>query len=341
VAAAPQWAQTPPPPPPPGAYYAAPPAAFGSSAGGMAGLLALVGGAVAIGSAWLPWMIIGGEWAKGIDATQSDMGLANGNYLVAAGAVAAVCGLLLVLGIARSPSMKLLLGLGAIAGGIGVCVIEAAAYMKVNDTISLYNSTGGLGSMMGVSIGWGIYVGAAGGAVAALGGLLALAAKPGAAGAPARSNTMMPLVAVIAVVAIVGGIVAWPQISKQINGDKSSPSIGLGTHGPTAEPTEAPTPKTTTAPTPAGSFYTRGYATPELAINQFVVDQKYTYGGDCTSPKSGTNYCSSYVSDVSSGSVYAIGGIDSEAEVWALMRKIGGKWYMVDVAKATASPPWD
>lgn len=308
----------------------------------MGALLALIGGAVAIGSAWLPWLVVGDMSKAGIDATTSDLGLANGNYLIAAGAVTAACGLLMVLGLARSPGMKQLLVLGAIAGAIGVCVVEAAAYMKMNEYVT------NIGSFANVSIGFGIYVGAAGGVIAGLGGLLALTAKPGAAGAPVASNTLLPIVAVIAVVAIVGGVVAWPQISKQINGGKSSPTIGLVTPRPTAAPTAVPTGKPTktpsakpsTAPTPAGSFYTSGYSTPELAINQFVSDQGYSYGGDCSTASSGSDYCSSHVSDGSSGSVYAIGGLGSEAEVWALMRHIGGKWYVADVAKATASPPW-
>jgi hypothetical protein len=240
--------------------------------------------------------------------------------------------------------MQQLLGVGAIAGAIGVCVVEGAAYMKMSDFVTNYGA--GFGGVGNVSIGWGIYVGAVGGVLAGLGGLLALSAKPGAAGSPAGSKTLMPIIGVIVVIALLGGaIVAWPQLSNQINGSKSSPSVVIVTPkptvAPTGKPTKTPSAKPSTAPTPAGSFYTSGYSTPELAINQFVHDQGYSYGGDCDTASSGSDYCSSHVSDGSSGSVYAVGGLGSEAEVWVLMRKISGKWYMVDVAKATASPPWD
>jgi len=115
----------------------------------------------------------GGESRAGIDATGSDFGLANGDYLVAAAVVAAVCGLVLVLGLARNPGLKPLLGLGALVGGIGVCAVETAAYMKMNDYVTL-----GSGLDVGtVAIGMGIYVGAAAGVVAALGGLMTLLSK--------------------------------------------------------------------------------------------------------------------------------------------------------------------
>ena len=337
------------------------------SAGGMVGFLALAGGAVAIGSAWLPWLTFGDQTKAGIDATTPDFGLANGDYLIAAGALAAVCGLLLVLGLARSKGARQLLGLGAIVGAIGVCVVEFSAFSKMNDAVTLANSVAGSGGS-GVSVGWGIYVGAAAGAIGGLGGLLALVARPSSAGS--GSPTVMPLVGAIAVVAIVAGVVfAAPQISKQLNGSKSSPvasaTLDLSkfptaspsdsqtaaptdspsdspTQKPTSKPTKAPTAKPSKAPTPAGSFYTSGYSTPELAMNQFVDDQGYTYGGACTSPVAGADYCSSFLKSGASGSVYAIGSPGSAAEVWVLLRKISGKWYMVDVVTASAAttPPW-
>jgi hypothetical protein len=138
----------------------------------IAPLLALAGGAVAIGSAWLPWATSGSgdSYLKPIEMTK-DMGdLANGYYLIAAGAVAAACGLLLLLGLVKTPGARMLLSLGAIAGGAVVLAVEYVAYGHVNDEITLY------GASM-VSIGYGLYIGAAGGAVAAVGGVLGLVSK--------------------------------------------------------------------------------------------------------------------------------------------------------------------
>jgi hypothetical protein len=84
---------------------------------------------------------------------------------------------------------------------------------------------------------------------------------------------------------------------------------------------------------------TSGYSTPELAINQFVDDNGYTYGGDCASATVAADFCSSFVSNVSNGRVYAVGAPASEAEVWVLMRQVGAQWYVADVASAAASSP--
>jgi hypothetical protein len=341
---APQWAQTPPPPQPqwgqapsaPG-YYA-PAARTRAVSGGTPALLALAGGVVAAGSAWLPWMTVGNDWYNGIDAP-SDWGLANGSFLVAAGALAAVCGLLLVLGLVTSPGTRQLLAIGAIAGGLGACAVEVAAYMKVNDYLNLANSSG-FGSSFGAAIGWGIYVGIAGGAVAAVGGLMGLSTGPRLAGAGAGSQLNMLIgLAVIAAIAV-GAVIAWPQIQKQINGNDATPAVVFATPSGGGQATTAPTSKATAAPTAGASFMTRGYGTPEEAINQWVTDQNYTYGGDCDSAPSGSDYCSAKVDELDSGVVYAIGGLASEAEVWVLVELSGGKWYVADVASASGTPPW-
>jgi len=379
-AAPPAWAQTPLPPPPqvaapvgtpwgqapppPGAYYAAPPGAYyapppPAAAGGSAfvtgGLLALVGGAVAVGSAWLPWFALGSDplktewWGKPIDLTSGSAGLANGNYLIVAGAVAAICGLLLVLGVARTPALCLGLAVGAIAGAVAIGAVEFSAYNKVND----------LSSSGGIAMGWGLYVGAGGAVLAGLGGLAALVSKPGIAGSSVDSRAIVRLFGAALVVALVGGLIyGWPQISKQLGGATSSPSVALTSPTPTAEvtappptptaevtapptapPTEAPTAPPTAPPTPAGSFMTDGYSTPELAINQFVTDNGYTYGGDCASATVGSDYCSSFVSNVSNGRVYGVGAPASEPIGWVLMRQVGTDWYMVDTASAAAGSP--
>jgi hypothetical protein len=157
------WSQTkPPPPPPPAQYGAAPHAAPQYGANPMAGLRALAGGLVAIASAWLPWIndSSGTFNLKPIDATDMSS-LACGYYLLIGGGITAACGLLLLLRVGRSTSLPILLGIGAIAGGVLVVAVEAVAFGRINDTINL-------------SIGYGLYVGIGAGVVGALGGLLGL-----------------------------------------------------------------------------------------------------------------------------------------------------------------------
>ena len=138
---------------------------------------------MAIGSAWLPWFMSSSDptqtvaWGKAIDWTDSSFGLANGYFLIAAGAVAAVCGLLLLLGMARSPGARMVLGIGAIAGAIGVGVVDFSAYSKVNDTLNAYSA---YGASSGFTFGFGLFVGAGGAVVAALGGLLSMSSRPAA-----------------------------------------------------------------------------------------------------------------------------------------------------------------
>ena len=182
---APQYGAPPPPPygvpgygPPPygapvygGGAYGAPYAA--SRSGGsapLAGLLALAGGAAAVASAWLPWATFMNESTKLIDATDTSR-LECGYYLVAGGAVAAVCGLLLLM---RTGSLQMLLGLGALAGGILVVVVEVMTYNQVNQVNDLANLYGGSG---GVSYSIGLFLGIGAGVVGALGGLVGLVSR--------------------------------------------------------------------------------------------------------------------------------------------------------------------
>jgi hypothetical protein len=97
--------------------------------------------------------------------------LASGYYIVIGGAIAAACGLLLLMRIVNSPSLPMLLSLGAIAGGVLVVAAEFVAYGRLHDSIGLY------GSSLGFAIGYGLYVGAGAGVAAALGGLLGLAGR--------------------------------------------------------------------------------------------------------------------------------------------------------------------
>jgi hypothetical protein len=96
----------------------------------------------------------------------------NVGYVAAAGGiVAAACGLLLLLGIASaSGQAKMLLALGAIVGGAAALAGQAVAYNDASADIDLINRA--LGS--GAAIGYGVPVGIAGGAIAVVGGLLAM-----------------------------------------------------------------------------------------------------------------------------------------------------------------------
>jgi len=134
------------------------------------GLLALAGGAVAVVSAWLPWMTGGGESINAMDATNMAI-LECGYYLLIGGGIAAACGLLLLLRIGNAPSLPLLLGLGAIAGGALVVAVEVLAFGKLNDAITAYSTFGYEGV---ASLGFGLWIGMGAGVVSALGGVMSL-----------------------------------------------------------------------------------------------------------------------------------------------------------------------
>jgi hypothetical protein len=105
-----------------------------------------------------------------MDATQlSD--LACGYYLLAGGIIAAAAGLLLLMKLA--PSLRSLLALSAIVGGALVIGVEIAAFNRINPLLSTY----GYGFADGLSLGYGLYVGVAGGVAAVLGGLATLTRK--------------------------------------------------------------------------------------------------------------------------------------------------------------------
>ncbi len=116
----------------------------------------------------MPWITLGGSPFR----TPLDMNIDfsipdNGYYLLAAGIVAALAGLALLLKLA--PQARPLLEILAVAAGVAVIVVEVSAYNHVGKIIP--TRTGDL------AIGYGIYVGIAGGVAAILGGLAALARK--------------------------------------------------------------------------------------------------------------------------------------------------------------------
>ena len=159
-------------------YAVAQPRAAAPARGGAAmigGLLAAAGGGAAVASAWLAW-----EATKSGDALikPMDVGfdsknlteLATGPYLIAAGALAAVCGLLLLIGIARTRGLRGLLAVGAALGGVAVLAVEYTAYGHVNDSVNAFGAF--------AAIGIGLYIGAAGGVAALVGAVLALTSNP-------------------------------------------------------------------------------------------------------------------------------------------------------------------
>jgi hypothetical protein len=193
---------------------------------------------------------------------------------------------------------------------------------------------------------------------------LALSAPPPppapAAGGSRGGRLLLILAGLVVVAVVAGGVVAgWPQISKQLGLAAASPSAPAATASPspsespgplespgptpiastTIEPTASPTAAETESPSPVPSALTSGYATPELAIEQFVSDQGYAYGGDCASASSGADYCSSLASTLTDGRVYGLGGLASEVEVWVLLRQIDGQWYVVGTAPAGGGSP--
>lgn len=176
-------------------YAPAPVARKSSSAMKSGGLLALVGGAVAAGSAWLPSAVVGEglmnqdnwlrPWDKWIQMQWSpaitpgaygdwDPTHPSGHLLVVAGVVVALCGLVLMLGMARAIPARFLLALGAVGGAVFVLAMEYAAYGFVVDAIDSANL---LGSPDLITMGFGLYLGVAGAAAAIVGSLVALAGR--------------------------------------------------------------------------------------------------------------------------------------------------------------------
>jgi hypothetical protein len=167
------------------------------------------------------------------------------------------------------------------------------------------------------------------------------------------------LVGLAAVLALVAGIVlTWPRISEQLGINASSPEptpaatdqateapAGEPSEEPTGEPSDDPTPapteEPTPEPTPEPSYWTSGHPDPDEAIQEFIVSQGFTYGGPCETASSG-DYCSTFVGDVGPDLVYAVGPLESEAEVWVLLHQVDGEWYVANLASAAdGSPaPW-
>jgi hypothetical protein len=165
--APPAWGQVP-PPAAPAAWGQTPPPAVRSASPGLnlAGVVAIVGGVIAIASTFLPWVTLGGaSLIMPLESTKEFGDLANGYYLLGGGIAAVVAGLAMV---SRAlPGLSKLLALVAIAAGALVLGAEVSAYNHAQDLIKSFD----------VAVGTGVYVGAVGGAVAVLGGLMGLFSK--------------------------------------------------------------------------------------------------------------------------------------------------------------------
>ena len=163
-AQAPTYAQTP-------AYAQA---AAGRNPALLGGVVALIGGAVAVASAWLPWAATpgGDSLYRPVEMTGSMTDIANGYYLIAAGVIAAVAGALLLAGLARTANLRSILAVAVVLAGIAVLAVEFGAYGHVNQMIT--DNVGGAGF---VKMGIALWVGAAGGVAAIAGGVLGLVLK--------------------------------------------------------------------------------------------------------------------------------------------------------------------
>ena len=298
--------------------------------------MALLGGVVAIGSAWLPWSMASADpmqtaaWGKPIEISN---GLANGNYLIGAGALAAACGLLLLLGVARTPGARTVLGLGAIAGAIAVGVVEFSAYGQVSDALKSF------GPYTGLAYGFGLFVGAGGAGVAGLGGLVALVSKPAAAGSkPSSTQGLVRVIAMVLIAAVALG--AGGYLLSQNNKPTGPAASGsLGPSGASNSPGNAPTGTPGSSP----SFLTSGYPTIEEAIGAYVAQHAVSYAGDCNSPGVG-DYCSALDSAISdTQSVYTVGPVASDAVAWLLLQQTSdGLWHVLDQKPFTSgsTSPW-
>jgi hypothetical protein len=167
----------------------------------IAPLLTIVGGAIAVIGSFLTWFSLSGLLegsAKGIDAS-------DGWITFTAGLIAAAAGLAaLARGGRRALGVLAILG-GLAAGGVGV--LDATTIRdQLADEIS--EQTGASADdvrvqidqavdagQLEVTIGIGLYLVIAGGAVALVGGLMQVARGPGAAGAPAMPASAPPMAA--------------------------------------------------------------------------------------------------------------------------------------------------
>jgi hypothetical protein len=313
--------------------FGAPPATYpplvataGSGRNPLAGLLAIIGGAAAIGSAWLPWYMLSSDplhtadWGRPLDLT-SDLGTpANGYFLIGAGVLCLVLGLLLLVGAARSPGARIGLGLLTLAAAAGLGAIEFSAYSNVKN------------------YGFGLFVGAGAAAVVGVGGLVGLASRPVRAGSTTGSTK--GLVRVIAVILIAA--VALGGGSYFLSQNKST-GPGPSASGATQRPSNSPSGSPAATPEISASFLTAGYSTREGAIQDYVEQHAVTYAGDCDAPGTG-DYCSTLDGAVSDSQVvYKVGPIAGEPVAWLLLQQADNElWYVLDQKpfSESATSPW-
>ncbi len=325
--------------------FGAPPATYpplvataGSGRNPLAGLLAIIGGATAIGSAWLPWFVLGSDplqtasWGRPLDLTSDLATPANGYFLIGAGVLCVLFGLFLLVGLARSPGARAGLGLLTLVAAAGLGAIEFAAYMKVADGIK------SLGSDNSFTYGFGLFVGAGAAVVVGIGGLAGLASRPARAGSTTGStNGLVRVIAVIliAVVALGGG-------SYFLSQNKST-GPGPSASGATQQPSNSPGGSPTATPEISASFLTAGYSTREGAIQDYVEQHAVTYAGDCDAPGTG-DYCSTLDGAVSDSQVvYKVGPVAGTPIAWLLLQQTdNGLWYVLDQKpfSESATSPW-
>jgi hypothetical protein len=170
----------------PWAAPAAVPAVAGPKAPGairFGGLLVLLGGLAAAASAFLPMLIIGDSmtnpdnWVTLWHPESWDLSVftePNGAYLLGAGLVAALCGLLLFVGMVRGIPARFLLALAAVAAAVIILAFHYADYGRAS---ALVDQAGASPFADLTTMGFGLYVGIAGGVAIILGSLTALASR--------------------------------------------------------------------------------------------------------------------------------------------------------------------
>jgi hypothetical protein len=112
--------------------------------------------------------------------------------------------------------------------------------------------------------------------------------------------------------------------------------------GSTASVTAAPTPTRVADPTPNFSPLTAGFATPEQAIEAWLVAKGFGYSGDCEKgPQTMGTYCHTYSTTRESGRIYLSGPRFSEQAYWLLVAYWHDRWFVagVELTSDSGEPP--
>ncbi len=165
-------------------YPAAPIVARRKASGALTtgGFLVLAGGVAAAASTFLPWVIVGQDLLKPDNWSTlwdwpprtwdpASLSHPNGYYLLVIGIAAAVCGLILMSGLARARSARFLVALVAVACGV---IAFAWQYQAFGSASSMVDVAGTFMGAQLTTMGFGTYVGIGGAIAIILGSMIAL-----------------------------------------------------------------------------------------------------------------------------------------------------------------------